>query len=206
MTQDALAKALGIQKSAVGLWEIGRSQPAAKNLPALTRVLQMSIDNLLSESLPPLPNETTPASVSVNIQSLPNDVPVLGTVQGGAGDGDFSMNGEVVDHVRRPAGIAQNKQAFALYVHGDSMAPWRQPGGLVYINPQRPPASGDHVVVELLPAHPGDPAPCQLKKLVRHTGTHLVLAQYNPPREFKVQIARIARFYRVMEWEELLQV
>ena len=135
--------------------------------------------------------------------ALAKDVPVLGSTVGGAA-GDFELNGETVDWVRRPPGIAGTKGAFALYVQGDSMVPWRKPGDLVYVNPARPPRIGDHVVVELKSAA-GEPKPAFVKLYLRHAGKSVILAQYNPRiDDLAVPVDRVAQILRIMEWDELL--
>jgi len=135
--------------------------------------------------------------------ALPKDVPVLGSTVGGAA-GDFELNGETVDWVRRPPGIAGTKGAFALYVQGDSMVPWRKPGDLVYVNPARPARVGDHVVVELK-AVGGEPKPAFVKLYLRHTGKAVILAQYNPRiDDLAIPAERIEQILRIMEWDELL--
>ncbi len=136
--------------------------------------------------------------------AMPRDVPVLGSTVGG-NDGDFLLNGQVVDHVRRPPAMEAVKTAFALFVQGDSMWPWRAPGSLVYVHPARPPRNGDHVVVELHGDSEFAERPCYVKRLVARTATLLRLEQYNPPRDdIQIPLQKIRSLYRVMEWEELL--
>jgi phage repressor protein C with HTH and peptisase S24 domain len=144
-----------------------------------------------------------PAPARQDFAALPKDVPVLGSTVGGA-TGDFEMNGETVDWVRRPPGIANTRGAFALYVQGESMVPWRKPGDLVYVNPARPARPGDHVVIELKAAG-GDPRPAFVKLYLRHTGKAMILAQYNPRADdLAIPADRIERILRIMEWDELL--
>lgn len=49
MTQDELAKSVGVTQAAVSEWEIGKSQPSADKLKAIARVLGVTVDALLSE-------------------------------------------------------------------------------------------------------------------------------------------------------------
>jgi len=156
----------------------------------------------------PPANAGPAAELTISAGALPRDVPVLGTTVGG-NTGDFSLNGEVVDHVRRPPAMAATNKAFALYVQGDSMWPWRAPGSLVYVQPARPPRSGDHVVVEIHPETEDGPEerPCYVKRLVARTPSLLRLAQYNPARDdIEIPLHRVRALYRVMEWEELLGI
>ncbi|GAB5467250.1 MAG: hypothetical protein Kilf2KO_02800 [Rhodospirillales bacterium] len=163
-----------------------------------------------SRALPPtnalLGKESPPQTIVA--AAMPRDLPVLGSTVGGS-SGDFSLNGDVVDYVRRPPTMAAMTQAFALFVQGDSMWPWRAAGSLVYLHPARPPRLGDHVVVELH-ASADDPEgdrPCFVKRLVGRSASTLRLAQYNPPREdIEVPTAGVRNLYRVMEWEELLGI
>lgn len=137
---------------------------------------------------------------------LPKDVPVYGTVVGGTGVGEFEVNGEIVDLVRRPPGISATKGAFALYVENDSMWPWRASGSLVYIHPDRKARVGDHVVVELKD-NDGEHRSAVLKKLVSLGGLSVQLAQYNPPRDdLYIPTTSVRRIWRVMDWEELLGI
>ena len=52
MSQQELAQALGVDQSAVCLWETGKTKPRAKLLPALAKILCCSIDDLLAEDEP----------------------------------------------------------------------------------------------------------------------------------------------------------
>lgn len=136
--------------------------------------------------------------------TMPRDVPVHGTVVGGT-EGDFEMNGTVVDYVRRPPGIAGAREVFALYVTGDSMEPRYRPGDLVYVNPSRPPRAGDDVVVELLPAEGRDGAgPAFVKTLRARAPGAWVCEQYNPPRLLEYPVARVRHVLRIMTLTELL--
>jgi phage repressor protein C with HTH and peptisase S24 domain len=130
-------------------------------------------------------------------------VPVHGTVVGGA-EGDFEMNGAVVDYVRRPPGIAGTRDVFALYVTGDSMEPRYRPGDLVYVNPARPPRSGDDVVIELLPAAGSGAGPAFVKTLRARAPAAWICEQYNPPRQLEYPLERVRQVLRIMTLTELL--
>jgi SOS-response transcriptional repressor LexA len=152
-----------------------------------------------------------PAAVMVartpELANMAHDVPILGVARGGRpGEGDFRFNGEVAGVTARPHGLRGMKDAFCIFVQGDSMAPWRNEGERVYINPARPARPGDHVVVELKPERDGEAGGAWLKKLVaRAPDGSLVLAQYNPATSrIKIPGAKVKRVFRVMEWEELL--
>lgn len=48
MTQRDIATALNVDQSTVSLWEVGKTQPRAKLLPILAKVLGCTIDELLT--------------------------------------------------------------------------------------------------------------------------------------------------------------
>ena len=48
MSQEDLATAVGVDKTAVSHWETGHSRPDMSRLPAVARALGVSVDALLS--------------------------------------------------------------------------------------------------------------------------------------------------------------
>lgn len=139
-----------------------------------------------------------------DISAMPLNVPVYGTAVGGS-SGAFQMNGNVVDYVRRPPGIARAQGVFAVYVQGDSMSPWRFPGDPIYINPARPARQGDHVLVELQSERDGEPGAAFVKRLVTVSATSVRLAQYNPVRDdIEIPREQVRQILRIVEWAELL--
>ena len=133
------------------------------------------------------------------------DVPLYGTAMGGDGNGEFEMNGTVIDHVARPPGILGRGDVFALNVVGDSMWPWRKPNSLIYVERDRAPSVNDHVVVEFRPIVGSSVRQTVVKLLVGISAKTLKLAQYRPPKEFDVDRKTVFRVYRVLEWDELMK-
>lgn len=131
------------------------------------------------------------------------DVPVMGVTAGGS-DGEFQLNGDVVDYVRRLPGIARTKGVFALHVISESMVPRYEPGELVYANPNRPPAGGDFVVVELQPLEGERNGPSFIKRLVRRTGAKIVCEQFNPPKQIEYDSREVKAIYRILPLHELV--
>jgi len=127
----------------------------------------------------------------------------MGNAVGGR-DADFFLNGDVIDHVRRPPGIARAKGVFAIYVVGDSMFPRFAEGELIYATTLRKPAIGDDVIVELLPPHDGAQSAGYLKRLVRQTPTKIVVSQFNPTKTPEFDLRRVKAVHRVIPWTELL--
>lgn len=50
MTQREVAAAIGVDQSAVSLWETGRTMPRASVLIRLAKLYGVTVDDLLSES------------------------------------------------------------------------------------------------------------------------------------------------------------
>lgn len=48
LTQEELAKLAKVKRSTVAMWEIGKSKPRADMLLKLSKILQCSIDDLVS--------------------------------------------------------------------------------------------------------------------------------------------------------------
>ena len=128
-----------------------------------------------------LGDEVRPAAVPPPLRSeMPLDVPVLGTAAGGElGKGAFQLSTDVVDYVRRPAGLAGARDAYALYVEGESMVPRFEPGDLIFVHPHRKVARGDYVVVQEPDSNNGEPR-AFLKRFVTVTGKLLRTEQFNP--------------------------
>ena len=51
LTQEAVAEALGIARSTVGMWEVGGSLPHPKLLPRIAKLYRCSIEDLLEDKL-----------------------------------------------------------------------------------------------------------------------------------------------------------
>ena len=62
LSQEALAEALGVSRQAVSKWETGEALPETGKLPALAKLLGVSIDELLSEEPAEAQTQRTPQS------------------------------------------------------------------------------------------------------------------------------------------------
>jgi phage repressor protein C with HTH and peptisase S24 domain len=139
------------------------------------------------------------------VNAMPTDVPIYGMAVGGS-NGDFRFNGQVVDYVRRPPGIAHARNVYALWIMGDSMSPWNKDGDLIYVSSARPPVAGDYVVIQLNDESDGAPGASMVKQLVAKTPTQLKLLQHNPAKEFAVALTKVKAVHKVLSLRELLGV
>lgn len=209
LTQAQLAAHLSVSRAAVAQWETGASDPALEKIALIARALRVTPDFLLTGAgagmAPATPPATGPQSTASPATPQTTDVPLVGSAGAAAlEDGFFVLNGQIVDYVRRPPGIAHNRAAFALHVRGDSMAPRFEEGDLIYLDPHRPARLGDFVLVELVPDRAGDPGVALLKRLVGRSASKLTLAQYNPAREFDIAADRVQRVVAVLSLSDLI--
>lgn len=133
--------------------------------------------------------------------SLPKDLPVYGiSVGGDRGKFYVQWNGERIDTVRRPPGLQNVPNAFALYLQGDSMSPWKEHGALLYLHPGRPVKAGDYVVIELKPEREGEAGECFVKRLRQINDLRLVLQQYNPANDrIVIDRRKVLRIFKVLD-------
>ena len=207
--------------------------PSASRLMKLAQVLQTNPHYLMKISDDPapvsasnieysptarpaaLPDLRSPGRYYEGGASSPHqsqhDLPVYGSALGSSQNFDHGAPvethlvemGQTIDHVRRPPGLA-HPESYALYVVGDSQSPRFDPGDLIYVNPRRPAAPGDDVVVQLRDELTGEVATALIKRLVRRTASTVTLRQFNPPRDFDVRASLVHAIHRVMPLADLL--
>jgi len=215
LTNARLAKLAGLEPSTLHKIVSGKRKLSARFADPLALALQVPRKELFADvgsqiPLPdgadggagagqPPPRATPPSAAAV----ASREIPVYGWAQAGP-EGAFHLNiGEPIDWVR-PRAELNVQNVFAIYVEGDSMAPWRQPGDLVFVHEKREAAPGCHVIAEVWLPEPGHPPRAFLKRLLRRTTTRVELEQYNPPAILKIDAERVGRLYRVIEWPEVL--
>lgn len=227
LKQGDIASRLGITRPAVGQWESGSTGPDRDRLPALAELLRIDLGALTNGKLVILDQEAsegkvasdaplTPtanvrepmdeATVDLSAFKGPRNVPIYGTGSGGDG-GDFTLNGQIIDHAPRPPGIVNRKDVYVVYLVGDSVSPKYEDGDPLYIDPHRRPQPRDYVFVELHGKHEGEPGQAFVKRLVRRGGGRLYLEQHNPPGALEpISEADVMRVHRVIPWPELIGI
>lgn len=154
-------------------------------------------------------------------RTLARDIPVLGTAEGGnepvAGHESAAtveamelLVSEVIEYRARPTSLASRRDIYALYVSGDSMFPRFEQGALIYVDPRRPPAIGDDVIVQLRPTSPENGADAEsvvrvlVKRLRKRGPAAFEFEQFNPAQTFALPIGAVARMHRIMRLDELV--
>lgn len=152
------------------------------------------------------PNATFEGEVRLPLKG-PRDIEELGITVGGLGDDDsaFEFNGQVIDIVPRPPGIANRTGVFALRVGNTSMVPKFEDGERVYVE-KRKPAIGDYVVIELKPKEDGGAGKSYIKRLVAVKAGRVTAEQFNPRGFLEFEPHEIKQILRVIPTQELLGI
>lgn len=119
------------------------------------------------------------------------DLPVMGRAQGGP-DGNIIINDDPIDWTLRPPRLSGVQEAFAIYVTGDSMSPKYEDGDLLYVHPNLPIKKGRYVVIETRDLRG------LIKQFQKWEGDELVISQYNPAKEIRINKQEIKRVMLVI--------
>jgi phage repressor protein C with HTH and peptisase S24 domain len=196
------------------IWE-RQAMPSADKLARIAAVLGTTVDYLLGkseepgEAIAPVPGFKMPSRTT-------RDLPVYGTAL--AADRDFLdrdghpttveqvdlLMSSAMDYIIRPPLLVGRSEIFAVYVSGESMSPRFFSGDAVLVEPNRPAAIGDDVLVLLRGAvdQGEEITGALIKKLVRRSASFVELEQYNPPLTFRIPTADIHKIHRIKPWPE----
>lgn len=203
-SQADLARYLDLHPTVVNKMVKGRRKILSTEADAIRRFFSIPPDGAAQKI-----SNTARSLVDANVvpplrSQMPRDIPIFGTVSGGAGA--LQMNGDPIDWVRRPPRLDGRPDVFGLYVEDLSMVPAYRPGALILVERARPPSPGDDVVIELRPSNPREDQRAIIKRLVALTPTIVRLEQFNPAKELEFPRKQIIHMYRVMTLAELLGV
>lgn len=197
----------------------GRStNPRGDTLQMIASALETSVDWLLhGDGAAPVPALSKAPASNVRISQLryptrraagiegPRDLPVMGTAAGSLGKGAFRIEGGVIDYVIRPDILQNVKDAYGIYVEGDSMDPAHPHGELRIIHPHRPCQIGDTVVLVASYSENG-PHEAWIKRLVKRTGEKLIVEQYNPKATIEFDRRFVLSCHKVLTMNDLLGI
>ena len=205
-TQADLARHLGLDPAAISRLVRAERHLKGAEAAAIAGFLGCPVDEVLA-AFGPTPR---PADDGFLARPLPvpqpaelkRGLPVYGAAIGGD-DGAFEWNGEAHEYIHTPPQLTGVRNAYAVYVSGESMVPRFEPGWLVHVNPNRPVTVGASVVVQVRPEHEDGPPLCYIKDFVRKTAAQLVLRQYNPAGEITFPLPRVIAVHRVVGVAEM---
>lgn len=198
-TQAELARALGVDPSAISKLFKGERQLKLVEASHLARFLNLAYDEVVRRAgvdqpaaTAALPGGEAAAAPPPGAADQRDLIPVRSAARGGDNQEMFLEDGPI-DYVQRPAYLRNVRDAYGIYVVGDSMAPRYRQGQLLHVNPHRPAAPGRGVVVT---RHDGA---VLIKEFVRRTADSLVLREYQPAeRDFPVRTGDVADVHVVV--------
>ena len=138
-SQMKVAKALGVSQSEYSRMELGRRQ-VGTHADKLAEIFGVTREKLLE-----LQDTHLKVAPSGNNHVTPK-LPVYGQHVIGQ-HCTIRFDEDPVEMVDRPLPLASNKDAYGVYVHGDSMEPRVKTGDLLYVEPHQPVRINDLVVV-----------------------------------------------------------
>lgn len=184
--------------------------PRGDTLSKISVEIGVPVERLVKLATPAMPPSNVRMAPEIEIPPRPQfrDLPVYGTSAGSAGDGSYFINfGDVVDRVRRPAGVANNPKAYGFYVTGDSMEPLYGNGELLIADPSKPCRIGDKVNITVIDGDgEGAAQMAYVKVLVRRTAEKVVVKQFNPPMELTFQLNRVTAMHRILNLAEAMGI
>lgn len=189
LSQPNLARLIGIKQQSIDAVESGRTAKS-KYLPEIAAAL----------GIPPervgLPKDGGDDVIQRPL-SWKRDFPIYASVEGGPGEIIRSL--DPVDWYPRPSPVEHVKEAYGLYVIGESMAPEFEPGDIALVNPILPPLPGKPCI--FYSENRGE-ARATIKRFLRATHGLWHVFQHNPPRgmprEFTLSIKEWAICHRVL--------
>ena len=141
LTQNAVAKAVGVSRAAVTQWENGLTKPKGEYIHALAKLYGCTTGYILHGEDSGVEN-VIPAPIGLR------HIPIISYVQAGCWTESCdcrAMDGSI-ETINTDLDLGS--MAFALSVRGDSMAPEIQEGDVVVIDPDVDPLPGDIVAAK----------------------------------------------------------
>lgn len=154
---------------------------------------------------PAVPAPVVPTPVVPTPADMPRDLPVYGTAAGSVSGAMQADMTQAVDLVKRPPALAGAREAYALYVVGDSMAPRFTDGELVIVHPRRPVHPGDDVIIQMK-NHDAAPVEVMIKRLVRRTEKALHVRQLKDGAHIEIKMSVVKAVHKVLTVGDLLGI
>ena len=105
-------------------------------------------------------------------------IPIRSAARGG--EQEMFLGDGPIGYTPRPTNLAGVRDAYAIYMIGDSMEPRYEQGWLLHVNPFKPPTRGRDIVL-----YKTNDA-VLIKQFVRWESDALILRQLNPPADLRI--------------------
>lgn len=186
-TQADLSRHLGLPPSAVSRMLRGERQMKLLEAVQTAQFLGVSQEEVLrragdTDAPPPEParrGRPPRTGAPFIAPSRQDTMPIRSAGRGGSDQQMFLEDGPI-GYTPRPANLAGVRDAYAIYMVGDSMEPRYTQGWLLHVNPFKPPIRGRDVVV-----YKKDQA-VLIKQFVGWNDDTLVLRQLNPDETLRI--------------------
>ena len=208
LTMQALADRIGTSAPQINKLEKGERRLTVDWMARLAQGLGVEIRDLLPEPAEPGPALLLPGGEAKLFPGGeaawgpappigdPRDlIPVRSAARGGTDQEMFLKDGPI-DHIRRPPSLAHVRDAYSIYMIGQSMEPRFRQGQLLHVNPYKPPQPGAGVVVTKR-----DDA-VLIKEFVRRGADTLHLRQYNPAGPVELPLGALRDIHTVVGLDE----
>jgi transcriptional regulator with XRE-family HTH domain len=205
LSMQALADRVGTTAPQINKLEKGERRLTLDWMTRLSVALGIEPKDLLPAPPKPRAAPPSPGTALLGGEAAPGPlvpirdprdlIPVRSAARGGDEQEMFLQDGPI-DYIARPHSLLHVRDAYSIYMIGESMAPRFRPGQLLHINPYKPAQSGTGVVVTKIDNV------VLIKEFVRQTETTLYLKQYNPAAELKYPLAEIRDVHTVVGLDE----
>jgi phage repressor protein C with HTH and peptisase S24 domain len=198
-TQADLARHLRLAPSAVSRMLKGERQMKALEAVQVAQFLGVPQEDVLRHAgnAAPTTASTEPARRGRPPRQtafpLPRaeSMPIKSAARGG-GEQEMFLGDGPIGYTPRPSNLAGVRDAYAIYMVGDSMEPRYMQGWLLHVNPFKPPTRGRDVVVYKINEA------VLIKQFIGWSDDDLVLHQLNPDETFRIPRAEIAACHLVV--------
>ena len=201
-SQADLARHLGLPPSAVSRMLRGERQVKLLEAVHIAQFLGVPQEEVLRRagdpdaSPPPLePMRRGRPARSAMPLSQPNRqdmIPIRSGARGGGSEREMFLQDGPIGFTPRPTNLAEVRDAYAIYMTGDSMEPRYIQGWLLHVNPFKPPIRGRDVVV-----YKRDQA-VLIKQFLRWNGDVLELRQLNPDETLQIPRTEVAECHLIV--------
>jgi phage repressor protein C with HTH and peptisase S24 domain len=186
-----------IDRAAVNKMTKGTRNVAADEMLEISRFLNVPppVPRLVGErsNESELPN----AIVRDKLRGEEEYIPLYGHAVGGV-DGEFVLNGNVLDHILAPPGLSMARGSYAVTCAGESMEPRYFDGETVFVDPVMRVRKGDFVVAQIQNPDESAPPLAFIKRFIRHNDAELILAQFNPAKELRFPHSQVVSVHYIV--------
>lgn len=181
LTQRGLAECMGLNPAAVNRMLYGQRNIKAEEIPVIEAYLGVKLD--LHRATGPMPSRRGFSDAEQQpFFSATDIIPVYG----GADES------RAVDWTQRHPAQLGIKDAFAVYISSDDMAPRYFKGELAYIHPYRPLESNKDCMIRLKSGK------SLIVRLINEGNNKVKVMQFHPPQEKNIARSDIKHIYAVV--------